>query len=197
MSFIAPIVVSAVVLIGIAAFKIISTKSNPNRRKVITVYIILAVVLFVGSSYSILSSLGQGGLPYRAETLHTIYGENSCALFVKERGNNYSLVFYAKDTNGDYQLQDTPKLVQRGPCKIGTYTIYQVEGTNDFYVYISTRLTNENSDIKDNNGNKLHGAVFEWDIDDEAKYMHIVAGYVGNSLDGFSVCIDDEIIEVG
>ena len=197
MSFIAPIVVSALVLIGIAGFKIISTKSNPNRRKVITVYIILAVAVFAGSIYSVLPNTREGLLQHRAETLHTIYGENSCALFVKERGNNYSLMFYVKDANGDYQLQDTPKPVQTGPCKIGSYTIYQVEGTNDFYVYISTRLTTESSDIKDNNGNKLHGAVFEWDIDDEAKYMHIVAGYVGNSLDGFSVCIDDEIIEVG
>lgn len=85
-----------------------------------------------------------------------VYGENSCMVVYSTGSSSYSYSFMSKSSTG-YKISNffSGKTVMHSLDKDGSFTVYNVLGTNDFYIFGSTFSKDKEINIVDKNDKKV------------------------------------------
>ncbi len=192
-----------ILLLALTLFFICRTSSKHKRRLVILTVVALFALLTISGMLPPENLFVTFESPESALRYHqndtaelVLYGEESCMVIYKTKGNTWTHAFYPKDENG-YKLP-TWLISQRVAYRFdaeATIQVYRIKGTEDHYV--SASLSSPDILAFDENGEQIEVEIVRHEFEgseyfDRGSYYF----YLPSFSDGYYLTVGGEIIQM-
>jgi len=129
------------------------------------------------------------------EAKDTIYGRNSCMIIYSERGNLGGYFIVPKSAKG-YKIPSlfSVRRVAHRFDQEGNFSVYNVLGTNDYYIIGSILSKEKEISITDSNNNAVQNIVMKMG-DTDTKTI-LIYTFVDNHISGYFLLINGKRIVV-
>lgn len=194
-----------VILFPITISIFIVIKITKTKKQRIVLFIVLFLVLaFIASSASISilnlfidfdSPESAFNFSHSGEIIDTVYGDDSCMIIYLE-GKNKSGQYYVSKSEKGYKLPTgfITKRVSSFFTKNGSFNVYKVSGTSDYYIIGMVIVREIPETIVDSNNKEVKHIV---SVTEGSEYKTVILyGFINKPIDNYYLRLDDEIIYI-